>query len=138
MRLLICGDRHWTNKQLIAQELLKVAPDTVIIAGAAQGADTIAAREARQLGLIVHEFPAKWSEYGRAAGPIRNLEMLQFLKASEGDEVWAFHDDLEHSKGTKHMVNAAHKARIPVTIFTSHSKPRHLAPASARETGLPL
>lgn len=58
----------------------------------------------------VESFPANWSQYGHAAGPIRNQKMLD----QNPDLVIAFHFDLEHSKGTKDMINRAKKACIPV------------------------
>lgn len=40
-------------------------------------------------------FPAKWNEHGKAAGPIRNQQMLTEGKP---DVVFAFHDDIASSK----------------------------------------
>jgi hypothetical protein len=40
------------------------------------------------------------------------------MLAAKPDLVLAFHADLAHSKGTKHMVGIARKAGIPVEIIT--------------------
>jgi len=44
--------------------------------------------------------------------------------------VLAFHDDLSRSKGTRHMVEAALAAGLPVFLFTSHSKPHQVTGAT--------
>ena len=112
MRLLICGDRNWTDEDLIRRKIIEFAP-TVVIEGEARGADSIAAKVARELGIAVEGYPAKWELYGRGAGPIRNLEMLAKGKP---DRVLAFHDNITESKGTKHMVALARKVGKPVTV----------------------
>jgi hypothetical protein len=65
------------------------------------------------MGLPVESFPADWEQYGRAAGPIRNQQMLE----AKPDRVFAFHEDLEHSKGTGDMVRRARKAGVPVEVI---------------------
>ena len=54
--------------------------------------------------MKVIKFPAEWDKYGKAAGVLRNQQMLD-----EGypDLVVYFHKDLENSKGTKDMVTRA-------------------------------
>jgi hypothetical protein len=63
----------------------------------------------------VYSFPADWETYGKAAGPIRNTQML-----TEGnpDMVAAFHNDISKSKGTKNMIVQAKKAGIKVILLT--------------------
>lgn len=59
------------------------------------------------------QFPADWTrnKYKNGAeGPIRNKRMLD-----EGAEiVYAFHPNLEQSKGTRNMINQALRRNIPV------------------------
>lgn len=109
-RVLVCGDRNWTNGRLI-REHLQVLGAEVVIEGEASGADSLARKAAEELGLEVVPFPANWKKFGRAAGPIRNQLMLDEGKPTY---VLAFHNDIEHSKGTKDMVARARKAHIPV------------------------
>ncbi len=113
LRLLICGDREWRNKELIKREILRLMP-ILIIEGEARGADTLAREVAEELGIKVLPFLAEWNRYGRAAGFIRNTEMLH---VGNPDAVLAFHNSLENSKGTKHMVKIAREAHIPVEVF---------------------
>lgn len=103
-RILICGDREWKDPDLITVKLQTLPPDTLIIEGECRGADKLARICAKPLGLGVLPFPADWGEYGKAAGPIRNQQMLD-----EGmpTEVWAFHDNFEESKGTRDMIKRA-------------------------------
>ena len=125
-RLLICGDREWTNTVAIIREMVKLPKDTIIIQGCASGADTIAMKVAQVLGLELlsaednHSkktpgFPAKWNVYGRRAGPVRNQQMLDEGKPNE---VWAFHTNINKSKGTLHMIKIAGKKGITVRLFT--------------------
>lgn len=82
--------------------------------GEARGADRLAAEAARRLGIPSHRilrFPAKWGKYGKAAGPIRNQQMLDEGKPTL---VLAYHNDLENSKGTKDMVSRAEAAGVTV------------------------
>lgn len=89
--------------------------EPTIIHGAAKGADSIAGRLAeKNKDFEVEAFPADWKQYGKAAGPIRNKQMLD----SGLDLVFAFHNDLSKSKGTKHMVEICRKAGIPVGVFS--------------------
>lgn len=117
MRLLICGDRNWENFSLIYKHLAlekALHDELVVIEGGAKGADTLARKAATVLGIPVLEYKAQWDRYGRAAGPVRNQEMLDVGKP---DLVWAFHNDLERSKGTKDMVTRAENAGVLVEKF---------------------
>ena len=113
MKVLICGDRHWGNVAVIRRELKKLPCDTVIIHGAAPGADTIGANIAYELGMRTVAFPADWKRYGKAAGPLRNIEMLN----EKPDLVLAFHHDLSKSKGTAHTVRHAQTRNIKVKVI---------------------
>lgn len=112
MRVLMCGDRNWEDSFIVAcmlDGLQKYHP--TIIHGKAPGADTISGDLATFMLLEVKEFPADWKMKGRAAGPIRNQQMLDEGKP---DFVIAFHDKLDMSKGTRDMVWKAVLVGIPV------------------------
>lgn len=113
MRLLVCGDRNWTDKEAIKTRLRYFKPD-VVIHGKARGVDRLAGEAAEELGIPVIAFPAEWKKYGLAAGPIRNQQMLN---EGQPNHVAAFHTDIENSKGTKDMVTRARKAGIPTVVF---------------------
>jgi hypothetical protein len=123
MKILITGDRNWTDRATMRRVLEKF--DTTFknfdidqikfIHGGASGADSMGGLIARELGWNVTIYPADWKKYGRGAGPIRNGLMLD----EEPDFVIAFHNDLENSKGTKHCVTEARKRGLFVLHFTS-------------------
>ena len=117
-RVLICGARNWSNAKLVREELKKHLPIDCVIEGEAWGADTIGRQIAESMGIDVLAFPANWSKYGRAAGPIRNKQMLTRGKPTL---VLAFHNDLENSKGTKDMVRQARKAGVEVIVISENS-----------------
>jgi hypothetical protein len=52
----------------------------VIIEGEAKGVDSMARDAAEELGIEVDKYRADWKGKGRAAGPIRNREMLEHGK----------------------------------------------------------
>ena len=118
MRILCCGDRNWTDTDLILDTLAQYMhmDDVTIIHGCARGADTIAGNAAKLLGFKVEEYPADWEKHGRAAGPIRNVRMLN----AKPDHVIAFHSSIETSKGTGHMINITKKADISHEVKVSN------------------
>ena len=113
--MLICGDRNWKDPSLIREKIMEFNPD-VIIEGEARGADSIARDVGQQLIIRVLKFPANWEEYGKAAGVIRNQQMLD---EGNPDMVMAFHDDIASSKGTKDMIKRSLKRGVKV-ILISH------------------
>lgn len=115
MRILFCGDRNWSHYKTIVDVMLELRP-TLVIEGEAAGADSMAREAAEDYLIAVLPFPADWKKYGRAAGPIRNSQML---KEGKPELVVAFHDDITTSKGTKNMVEQAKKNGIKVLVYNS-------------------
>lgn len=128
MYILVTGSRHagfrpWHDLIRDAVRTLVSGEPYRLVHGNAAGIDQLS--EAATLHsdhppVGIHQFPADWKSHGRAAGPIRNQQMLDFLlqRIAEGHTAvcLAFHDDLNRSKGTKHMVRIARQAGIPVTV----------------------
>lgn len=113
MRVLVCGGRDFKDKAKIRAAIEAVDPrPTVIIHGAAKGADSLAGEVAVELGIPVEPFPADWAKYGRSAGSIRNKEMLDVGKP---DMVLAF--PTPSSKGTWDMVRRSNAAKVPTKVF---------------------
>lgn len=103
--------------------------DTVtLIHGDAKGADRlseIALKGYFHGGFEVLRFPADWDKHGKAAGPIRNKQMLDegkpdlviaFLSKVAKQEILYGLSDSQHSRGTKNMIEQAEKADVPVKI----------------------
>lgn len=119
MRILICGDRNYTDYKRILgflKEYKRKHSELVVIEGGAKGADKLAKRAADELKIPVVEYQADWLGLGRAAGPIRNQKMIDEGKP---DIIVAFHDDIESSKGTKDMINRAKKLNIRWLVINS-------------------
>jgi len=115
MRILICGDRNWFKISYVREILSWFDPKSyTIIHGAARGADSMAGEVAEKLGYNLLVFPADWEKHHRAAGPIRNRQMLEEGKP---DIVFALHSNLAESKGTKDMVKISCKVGLPVLIY---------------------
>lgn len=113
MKVLVCGDRNWTDRKKIEDALIEHRA-THVVEGDARGADMLGGQAAALLGIPVSVYRADWNQYGRAAGIIRNRE--QYDK-EQPDLVLAFHSDLENSKGTKDMVNYARKQGCRVEVI---------------------
>ena len=69
----------WLPAQIAAVLLARTSGQLVhgLLHGGARGADRAIGRAAYQLGWPVEALPADWRRHGRAAGPIRNRELLE-------------------------------------------------------------
>ena len=115
MNILVTGSRYWTNEDVIRGVLVGFDRN-ILIHGNCRGVDRIAGRIAKELGFRVLPVPAKWNIYGKKAGVLRNIQMLDLLTGGK-DVVLAFHEDITSSKGTKHCVREAKKRDLYVLIF---------------------
>ena len=72
-------DLLWLPAQIAAVLLARTSGQLVhgLLHGGARGADRTIGRAAQQLGWPVEVLPADWRRHGRAAGPIRNRELLE-------------------------------------------------------------
>lgn len=113
MKILVCGDRNWSDRDKILARLYELGEDVTVIHGACRGADQLAGQVAKSLGYRVLEFPADWDKHGKSAGPIRNRLMLD----QKPDLVIAFHSNLDSSRGTKDSVTEARRRHIPVEVI---------------------
>lgn len=76
-------DLAWPHQRVAAELLARSGGRLVhlLLHGGARGADAAIARAAHQLGWSVLVMPAEWRRHGRAAGPIRNRELLELAVA---------------------------------------------------------
>jgi hypothetical protein len=135
MRVIVCGSRHWTDREAIRRELALLPSGSVILHGdngsdargrplwgecdslAVRGADKLSGQVARELGLGVEIYtPPEWltGERDNTAGPKRNSRML---KEGKPDLVLAFTSNLARSAGTADMVRKAQKAGVEVRLI---------------------
>ena len=92
-----------------------VDDEITIVEGGARGTDALAKRYALERGFILKEFPADWDKNGRAAGPIRNSEMVDFIKDKENRAAIFFWDG--KSRGTGDCMRKADRAGILHEIY---------------------
>ena len=75
------GGRYlaWPQQRIAAELLARSSGRLVhlVLHGGARGADAAIGRAAQQLGWSALVMPAQWQIHGRAAGPIRNRELLE-------------------------------------------------------------
>lgn len=118
-RILITGSRNYQDytqfKTLVLEHLEKSlvkTNDLVFIAGGAySGADKFIedlCREDENLHLIV--YPADWDKHKKAAGFIRNAEMVKVCT-----QTLAFWDKV--SNGTKHAIDTSRESDIRTKVF---------------------
>jgi hypothetical protein len=115
MKYAIVGSRDWPNEELVVDFVKSLKKSDVIISGGAKGPDTWAVNAAKQLGLetVVHK--ADWDKLGRAAGMIRNKDIV-----NDCDKLVAFWDEV--SRGTKHSIGLAEKQGKLLRIYTIADK----------------
>ncbi len=70
---------------------------------------------AREHNIPVVVFPAEWDRYGRAAGSIRNRQMLITGRPTK---VYAFHNHIHESRGTLNMIGQAKAHGIEDMLWT--------------------
>lgn len=129
-RILVTGSRDWTDMVTVNEGLrwaynypegstawgsTTYGPEyeRILVEGCASGADALAEQIGVKFGFKIEHHPAKWDHYGKAAGVIRNAEML----ASGINQCIAFHEDLSRSKGTLNMVELCLRAGVPVRLY---------------------
>lgn len=107
---LVCGGRTYADMSRVFEALDALAAGVELVAirhGGAAGADELAGMWCRARGVPEQVFRADWRRYGRAAGPLRNGEML---KDGAVVVVVAF----PGGAGTADMVRRARAAGLPV------------------------
>ena len=103
IRLAVTGGRDYSAPLHVYGFLDQMARDhdgiAVLIHGGAKGLDQLADDWARKREVTVMRVPAKWSKYAKAAGPLRNKEILSWCP----DALAVF----PGGKGTEDMVRRA-------------------------------
>lgn len=108
MRVLVCGGRDFRQRDLLNATFRPLFPKlSAIICGGAPGADTLAWDWAWENRVTCYRYMADWKTHGKAAGPIRNQQMIDEGKP---DLVIAF----PGGRGTADMVRRAKAAGVEV------------------------
>ena len=124
-RILVSGGRDLTNYKLVRDTLDTIVidrgwiydddynmPNVVLIHGGAEGADLLADQWGVVNWLEIEEYKADWDKYGKAAGMIRNRQMLEEGKP---DLVVAF--PTKNSIGTWGMIKIAREAGVETIVI---------------------
>lgn len=110
MKLIIAGSRDINENVALLRidHLLSLVPlsadqITEVVSGGARGPDRAGEVWAKIHGIRLRVFPADWEKHGRAAGPLRNIEMAKYV-GTEGAllPIWD-----GRSPGTRHMMQVA-------------------------------
>jgi hypothetical protein len=123
-RVGITGSRTWTWESDVHEGLSLVrryvdgidvgydVPLTLVHGAAGRGVDRIGRDYAAAGGWDIEPHPADWISNGRAAGLMRNVEMVR-----EGADVWLawIHNG---SRGATHCADYAEKCGIPTWRWT--------------------
>lgn len=113
MRILVCGGRDFKNQALLNAELdlLRSHITLLVQGGEPNGADRMARTWAIARGIMWAEEKAEWERYGKAAGPLRNTEMLDIFQPNL---VLAFPTG---GPGTADMIQQARNRNITCKII---------------------
>lgn len=115
--VLVSGKRDFTDyivfRYILDKSLASINDNIVIIEGGARGTDALAKQYAIERHYEFIEFPADWDNYGRAAGIIRNDEMVNFIKDKSCKALF-FWDG--QSRGTGDCLMRAKRAGIKCEI----------------------
>lgn len=110
-KLLVSGSRTITDRAKVFQALdfmiseMLMGDEVTIIEGGAKGVDSLARLYAIERKIPYEEHPADWDKNGRAAGYVRNVEMVK-----EADVALIIWDG--KSKGTAHAMKICEKKGV--------------------------
>lgn len=109
MKTAIIGSRTITDYNQVST-ILQKHEITTIVSGGAKGVDTLAEQYADEFHIPKLIFRADWQQHGKAAGYIRNHEIIK-----NSEVVIAFWDN--QSRGTKHSIDLAKKHNKQLYIY---------------------
>lgn len=117
-RLLVTGSRRWTDVEYI-EICLEEAIETlggkdeeiILVEGGAGGADKICADIWRSWKRPIETHRADWTRYGKAAGPVRNQDMVNM----GADLTLGF--VMPDSVGTLDCLRRSRVAGIPTIVY---------------------
>lgn len=114
MRIIVAGSRDFDDYDLLCEKMDRFVRrldkgKTVILSGGAKGADRLGERWAYENGITVEVYRADWDKYGKAAGMIRNSEMVENASA-----LVAFWDG--ESRGTADTISKAEQKGLQVRV----------------------
>lgn len=115
--LIVFGTRTFADSELLSAKLdhyTAALGKLVVVTGGADGADTLADRWASDRKHTRMIFYADWDKHGKAAGPIRNQEMIDHVLTKPVRYAVCFWDG--SSRGSADMIARVKAAKIPLRI----------------------
>lgn len=115
IKLAIVGSRDFTDyetfQQALAEFISEYGMPTSIISGGARGADSMAEKWSLEEDIPIVIYYPDWNTYGRAAGPIRNSQIV-----NDATHMIAF--PVGESRGTQDSIRKARAKRIPLKVIS--------------------
>jgi hypothetical protein len=113
-------------KTTLETKLAGIDPAKVtIVHGDAKGADQLVVKAGRELGMNIEVHRADWKIHDKAAGPIRNQQMID----AGAHQVIAFVNKPVHQeRGTADIVGRARNKNIPTTVVNVPTLTRTVTP----------
>ena len=117
MRVLFSGSRHFDDDQAVIKLLEKLisrveaTSQITVVHGGAAGLDSMVGVLACHVGMTVEVYYADWQRHGKAAGVIRNQEMVDL-----GANMLVAYP-LPGGRGTQDCIRRAIKAGIPTMVY---------------------
>jgi len=100
---------YWSLVERARQHVRALPPGTIVVSGGARGVDIEAEREAKRCGLNVEIHYPRWLEHGKAAGYLRNMDIIR-----AADRVSAFW--YARTRGTRHSIACALDMEKPLLV----------------------
>jgi len=115
--VIVTGSRDWTDEGAILGRLGEYQRGTIVLHGAALGADQLADRIAREMNMQPVRHPY-FSDLGKSGGPARNafLVALGMAYQAHGYDVIVEAFPLPQSRGTWDCVRQAERALLRVNV----------------------
>ena len=116
MKAAIVGSRTFNDYKKVVEfitnmkEIYELEDIDLVVSGGARGADALGAKYAKEHGIELKVFPAKWSIYGKKAGILRNVDIIENC-----DVCFVFWDGESH--GAKHDIELCKKSKKPCFIY---------------------
>lgn len=114
MKTIIAGGRDITDYKPVMRAIKKAASVGItvdeLVCGMAPGVDMTGYWFAKMARIPIKEFPADWDHFGKAAGPMRNLQMSDYA-----DSLIAVWDGV--SRGTGHMIQVMRAKGKRLTVY---------------------
>ena len=122
-RMIVAGCRTFQDYALLCAHLDRITAEIPgrieLISGHAPGADTLGERYAREHKMRLRVFPARWDLYGKAAGVLRNQQMIDYALKKSAIAVFFWDGS---SRGTRDAIRRALKAGIDTRIIQIEEK----------------